>query len=278
MNSAPDTPIAALEQLLGPDGVHTSADARMTYGRDWTRFYEPSPLAVVFPKDIETVQSLVQIARTYQLGLVPSGGRTGLSGGAVATHGELVVSFDRMNRILEFDATNRTVVCQPGVVTAELQAFAEENDLMYPVDFAAAGSSQIGGNIATNAGGINVIRYGMTREWVAGLKVVTGTGEVLELNRGLVKNNTGMDLRHLFIGSEGILGFVVEATMQLTERQRRTQVIVLAVPELERVMTVLTVFQKELALTAFEFFSDNALEKVIEHAGVQRPVDTQTPF
>ena len=103
------------------------------------------------------------------------------------------------------------VVCQPGVVTEHLQNLAEENGLYYPVDFASAGSSQIGGNIGTNAGGIKVIRYGMTRNWVAGMKVVTGKGDVLELNKDLIKNATGYDMRQLFIGAEGTLGFVVEA-------------------------------------------------------------------
>src|SRR5690606_24682768 len=113
------------------------------------------------------------------------------------------VSFDRMNRVLDFDPADRLVRCQAGLVTEGLQNFAADQGLFYPVDFASAGSSQIGGNIATNAGGIKVIRYGLTRNWIAGLKVVTGGGQVLELNRGLVKNATGYDLRHLFIGSEG---------------------------------------------------------------------------
>ncbi|MCF3997672.1 FAD-binding oxidoreductase, partial [Pseudomonas aeruginosa] len=132
-----------------------------------------------------------------------------------AANGEVVVAFDYMNRILDFNAFDRTVVCQPGVVTKQLQTFAEENGLYYPVDFASSGSSQIGGNIGTNAGGIKVIRYGMTRNWVAGMKVVTGKGDLLELNKDLIKNATGYDMRQLFIGAEGTLGFVVEATMRL---------------------------------------------------------------
>jgi FAD/FMN-containing dehydrogenase len=124
---------------------------------------------------------------------------------------------ERMNRIDGFDPLARTVRCQAGVVTATLQQFAADHGLYYPVDFASSGSSQIGGNIATNAGGIRVVRYGMTREWVAGLTVVTGSGDVLECNLGLAKNNTGYDFRHLFIGSEGTLGLVVAATMRLTD-------------------------------------------------------------
>ena len=146
---------------------------------------------------------------------MPSGGRTGLSGGAVAANGEVVVSLDKLNTIHPVNKTDRTIQVGAGAITQAIQAAASEAGLFYPVDFASSGSSQIGGNIATNAGGINVIRYGMTREWVAGLTVVTGTGEILELNRGLMKNNTGLDFRHFFIGSEGVLGFITEATLKL---------------------------------------------------------------
>ena len=123
--------------------------------------------------------------------------------------GEIVVSFDKMNKILEFDAADSSVTMEPGVITADLQAFADQQGLHYPVDFASSGSSQIGGNIATNAGGIRVVRYGLTRDQVSGLKVVTGKGELLSLNKVLTKNATGYDLRHLFIGSEGTLGLRV---------------------------------------------------------------------
>ena len=154
-----------------------------------------------FPTNIDEVVALVKFANLHKLALVPSGGRTGLSCGAVAHQGELVVSFEKMNQIIDFDSTDHYVVVQPGVITQNLQAFAAERNCLYPVYFASAGSSQIGGNIATNAGGIKVLRYGLTRDWIVGLKVVTGTGELLDLNKGLIKNATGYDFRHLFIGS-----------------------------------------------------------------------------
>src|SRR5699024_11861683 len=150
--------------------------------------------------------------------LTPSGGRTGLSAGAVAANGEIVVSMDKMNHIGQFYPADRMVEIEAGVVTEQLQQFAESKELYYPVDFASAGSSQIGGNIGTNAGGIKVIRYGMTRQWIMGLTVVTGKGDILQLNRGMVKNATGYDLRKLFIGSEVKLGLVNYAKNKL-ERQ-----------------------------------------------------------
>ena len=185
--------IAQLNDIVGEANVSDDPNQLRIYGLDWTRFYEPRPRALVFVRSTEQLVALVQLARARGIGLVPSGGRTGLSGGACATADEIVVSFDKMNQVLEFDASASSVTVQPGLITAELQAYAASHDRYYPVDFASSGSSQIGGNIATNAGGIKVIRYGLTRDWVAGMRVVTGRGELLDCNSGLVKNATGYD-------------------------------------------------------------------------------------
>lgn len=270
--------IQGLALLVDEGRVKTDADSLKHWGCDWTKMYTPAPLAVVFPKSVEQVQAIVRYANEHRLALVPSGGRTGLSAAAVAHKGEVVVSFDLMNKIVDFNATDRAVVCQPGVVTKQLQQFAEDKGLYYPVDFASAGSSQLGGNISTNAGGIKVIRYGMTRNWVSGLKVVTGKGDVLELNRGLAKNATGYDMRQLFIGGEGTLGFVVEATMQLARTPKNLTVMVLGVPEFRAIMEVLNAFQSALDLTAFEFFSDRAVQLVTARGDVARPFETATPY
>ena len=259
--------------LVGPDKWRTDSQSLESHGRDSTHFYQPAPSAIVFPKSIDQIQGIVQLASEHNIALVPSGGRTGLSGGAMACNDEVVVSFDYMNQISEFDPINQTVVCQPGVVTQQLQAFAEQNQLYYPVDFASAGSSQIGGNIATNAGGIKVIRYGMTRDWVKGLKVVTGKGDLLDLNKGLTKNATGYDLRHLFIGSEGTLGLIAEATIQLTRTPKDCQVLVLGVDSFDAILQVLEAFQNDLQISAFEFFSEQALQKVLARHSLQRPFE-----
>ena len=270
--------IDELKTLVEPGKVLTDADSLDAYGKDWTKQFAPAPQAIAFPKSIEEVQAIVRWANQRQVALVPSGGRTGLSAGAVAANGEVVVSFDYMNKILDFNAFDRTVVCQPGVVTEQLQNFAEEQGLYYPVDFASAGSSQIGGNIGTNAGGIKVIRYGMTRNWVAGMKVVTGKGDILELNRDLIKNATGYDLRQLFIGAEGTLGFVVEATMRLERAPKNLTAMVLGTPDLDSIMPVLHAFQSKLDLTAFEFFSDKAMAKVLARGDVPAPFESECPY
>lgn len=270
--------LGGLAAAVGKDNLLTDDLSKETYGLDWTRFYRPAPLAVVMARSVEQLLSLVRFANEQKLALVPSGGRTGLSAGAVAASGEVVVSFDRMNQVLEFDETDGVVVVQPGIVTAALQQFAVEKGWYYPVDFASSGSSQIGGNIATNAGGIKVLRYGLTRRHVAGLKVVTGAGEVLDLNKGLVKNATGYDLRHLFIGSEGTLGFIVEASIQLICPPNELTVALLAVPGMTDVMEVLRNFRRHVDLTAFEFFSGKALGHVLVHHDLPAPFEVTADY
>lgn len=269
---------AALGKIVGDNWVKTEAADLLNYGKDWTRQYQPAPSAIVLPKTADEVQAIVRLANSEGFAIVPSGGRTGLSGGAVASKGEVVVALDRMNSIKDFNAADRQVVCEAGVVTEQLQQFAADQGLFYPVDFASAGSSQIGGNVATNAGGIKVIRYGMTRNWIQGMKVVTGNGDLLDLNRGLAKNATGYDLRHLFIGSEGTLGIIVELTIGLESAPKDPTVLVLGVEELTDTMPVLEAFQNKLALTAFEFFSDQALNHVMAEKQLQRPFESECPF
>ncbi|GAB2612351.1 FAD-binding oxidoreductase [Novilysobacter erysipheiresistens] len=247
------------------------------YGCDWTRRWTPAPLAIALPASIGEVQALVRWANEHDIAIVPSGGRTGLSGGAVAANGELVVSLERMNRVLAFDPVDRSLTVQAGIALQAVHDAAREHGLQYPVDFGARGSCTIGGNIATNAGGIRVIRYGNTREWIAGLTVVTGAGDLLELNRGLLKNSSGYDLRHLLIGSEGTLGIVVEATLRLAEPAPPTNVMLLALPSFEGLMQVFAAFRERLQLEAFEFFTDRALRHVLAH-GAQAPFDEVHPY
>ena len=247
------------------------------YGRDWTRRWTPAPLAIALPADVEEVQATVRWARANGVAVVPSGGRTGLSGGAVAANGELVLSLERMNKVLGFDAVDRTLTVQAGIPLQLAQEAAREHGLQYPVDFAARGSCSIGGNIATNAGGIRVVRYGNTREWIAGLKLVDGNGDLLDLGRALVKNSSGYDLRHLAIASEGTLGIVVEATLRLTDPPPPTNVMLLALPSFDALMRVFEAFRSRLQLQAFEFLTDVALKHVVAH-GAQDPFDAMHPY
>ncbi|PCJ14988.1 MAG: FAD-binding oxidoreductase [Gammaproteobacteria bacterium] len=268
-----------IQQIRGLVGkVLTESDDLKFYGCDWTKQYAPAPLAIALPKDTDEVVALVQFAYEHGVALVPSGGRTGLSGAAVAANGEVVVAFDLMNQIIDFDPSDRQLVCQAGVITQAIHEYAADQGLFYPVDFASSGSSQIGGNISTNAGGIKVIRYGLTRQWVVGLKVVTGEGKLLNLNKGLIKNATGYDLRQLFIGAEGTLGLIVEATIQLIRPANNLHVMVLGVENFKDIMAVLQLFRDKIDLTAFEFFSDNALAYVDRHSKISRPFAEPAPY
>ncbi|MGS1119942.1 FAD-binding oxidoreductase [Rhodanobacter sp. UC4436_H3] len=272
-----DDRLADLSRRLPELRLLTAAADLEHYGRDWTRRWTPAPLAIALPASVEEVQAIVRWANEQAVAIVPSGGRTGLSGGAVAANCELVLSLERMQRVLGFDAVDRTLTVQAGMILQHVHDAARQHGLIYPVDFAARGSCSIGGNIATNAGGIRVIRYGNTREWIAGLKVVAGNGELLDLNRGLVKNSSGYDFRQLLVGSEGTLGIVLEATLKLTDPPLPSQVMLLALPDMDALMQVFALFRARLVLQAFEFFTDHALRHVLAH-GAQRAIDGDYPY
>lgn len=266
------------QDLLPAERILTSSDARAHYGRDWLKQYSPNPSVILLPVTTAEVQAVVCRCKERSLALVPSGGRTGLSGGATALSGEIVLSLERMNKILEVRTLDRTLRCQAGTVTQKVQEAAEQHNLYFPVEFGSKGQSQIGGNIATNAGGIRVLRYGSMREWVVGLTAVTGRGDLIELNGALFKNQTGYDLRNLLIGSEGTLAVITEATLRLTALPfERTRILC----ALKSVEGVLSLFHESRStfreLSAFEFFMENALEKVLRHGGLQRPLQQPHP-
>ena len=253
--------------------------AALPYGKDWSNEFGAQPSVVLFPENYEQVQQIVVLASEQKFSIIPSGGRTGLSGGASALGGEVVLSLDRLNRILDFDPSECTVCCQAGVVTERLKDYVAQRDLYFPFHFASQGSSQIGGNIATNAGGIHVIRYGLYRDWVLGLKVVLPTGELVDLNRGLVKNQSGYDLRGMFIGSEGTLGVVVEATLKLTVPPG-DRIRVLAVPpSIDKILELLPKIKAQIqSLSAFEFFDQCCLDKVVAHQAMKKPFGDSYPW
>jgi FAD/FMN-containing dehydrogenase len=263
---------AQLRQVLldavGAAGLRDEPGDLAFYGADRCRGDWPvSPALIVLPSSVEEVSAVVRACAEHDAKIVPSGGRTGLAGAATATRGEVVVSLERMNRILEVDPAARLLRCQAGAVVEAVQEAAAAVDLSYPVDFAAKGTAQIGGSIATNAGGVKVLRYGSTRRWVAGLRVVMASGEVVELGGALVKDNTGYDLRQLFIGSEGTLGLIVEATVHLSAPPRGQVVALCAVPDEQRLLDLFTRVQSSMVLQAFECFDQGCLGHVLAHRG-----------
>ena len=263
--------------IVGNDQVITDPRDMRPYGSDRTTLWQPKPSLVVRPNSIAQIQKIVLLANELNIALVPSGGRTGYSGGAVAKDGEVVVTLERMKRILHFSKEDQDVTVEAGVITQQLQEFAKQQGLFYPVSLASEGSCQIGGNVATNAGGIHVIRYGGTREQVTGLKVVTGKGEILNLNRGLIKNNCGLDLRHLFIGSEGILGFICEITLKLQPPPPPQTVMLVSAQQISDLLNTFQYAKNRFVLSACEFFTQQAIAAVTAHSGQQNPFAKAMP-
>jgi FAD/FMN-containing dehydrogenase len=264
--------LAGVAAGFPPDFLTTDPSELSELGRDWTRVFPAAPSAVALPRTTDEVARIVALCREFRVAVVPSGGRTGLAGGAVAANGELVVSLSRMRRLDPVDTLGATVRVQAGAVTQAVHAHCEPHGLTWPVDFASKGSSTVGGNISTNAGGVKVIRYGLTRAWVLGLEVVTADGTVLELNGALEKNNTGVDLRQLFIGSEGTLGVVTAATLKLARLPAKLDVLLFAVADLPGVLKLFReTRQAPLLLSAFEFFTDRCLARLQKHRKVTAP-------
>jgi FAD/FMN-containing dehydrogenase len=269
--------VERLRALIGSDALIIEGDDLAYYGSDRCKGGWPvAPGAIALPRTIEQVQAIARLCSENKVAIIPSGGRTGLTGAATAVDGELVVSLERLDQILEVDVPSRLLRCQAGATVQAVQDAATAHGLAYPVDFAAKGTAQIGGSIATNAGGVKVIRHGLTRERVAGLEVVLADGERLSLGGGLVKNNTGYDLRQLFIGSEGTLGLIVEATLTLTQPPPGYAVVLCSLPSDAAVAQLFARLRaSSLTLSAFECFDRGCVEQVIAHRGVDQagPLD-----
>lgn len=266
------------KKILAEERILTSKSDLDFYGRDWLKDYAPMPSLILLPQTLEEVQGIIRLAYEHKIALVPSGGRTGLSGGATAINGEVVVSLEKMNKIIELDKVGRLLTCQAGCILLNVQKAAEEAGLMFPVELPTNGSALIGGNIATNAGGIRVVRWGNIRNWVLGLKVITGTGELFELNGALIKNNTGYALSSLFIGSEGTLGIIVEATLKLTSQPKNPLRAMLALRNQSEVLEVFSNVREKMGeILVFELMDQLSFDKVINHRGLKSPLQASAP-
>ena len=265
-------------KFLKQDQIEQDGNALSTYGQDWLKQWNGKAGLVLFPKSTEDVVQIVEWAKKNKYKLIPSGGRTGLSGGSAALNKEVVVSFDKMNKILDFNPWEQTVCVEAGAITQTVQEFAKEKELCFPVSFASEGSSQIGGNVATNAGGVHVLRYGSMRQHVLGLEVVTGDAKVLNLGKGLVKNATGYNLKDMFIGSEGTLGLITKVTLKLTNPPKNPQVFLLAVEDQESILDLFKKFKTTIQPLAFEVFSDQAVDYVLNHSSEKFPLSARHPF
>jgi FAD/FMN-containing dehydrogenase len=249
------------------------------YLTDWRKRYRGRAIGVALPENTEEVAALVQLCAAHRIAIVPQGGNTGLVGGSTPDDSgrSVVLSLRRMNRIRSVDPKADTITVEAGCILAEIQQTAARMNRLFPLSLAAEGSCTIGGNLSTNAGGTQVLRYGNARAQCLGLEVVTASGEVWDGLRALRKDNTGYDLRDLFIGAEGTLGIITAATLSLQPRPAAQVTALAAVPSLEAALELLALARNHLgpALTAFEVMSKVSMDVVRTQFSDERlPFDT----
>ena len=274
--------IATLRTIVGDSHVLTEGDLR-AWEEDWRKRDHGKSLAVVRPASTAQVAAVVKACAAAGTSIVPQGGNTGLVGGSVpdGSGTQVLLSLQRMNQVRSLDAANLTMTVEAGCVLQSLQEAAEKQGFLFPLSLAAEGSCTIGGNLGTNAGGTQVVRYGNARELCLGLEVVTASGEVWEGLTGLRKDNTGYDLRDLFIGSEGTLGIITAATMKLYPLAAAKLTAWAAVPSLDAAVALLGLAHRGLGagLTGFEVMGQFALGLTAKHFPQLRvPLYLETPY
>jgi len=281
MNPSPAL-LPALRAIVGDTHVLTEGDLTC-YELDWRKRERGKSLAVVRPASTAQVAQVVQACAAAGVSIVPQGGNTGMVVGSTpdASGTQVVLSLTRMNAVRALDGGNLTITVEAGCVLQSLQEVCEKAGFLFPLSLASEGSCTIGGNLGTNAGGTQVVRYGNTRELCLGLEVVTAQGEIWSGLTGLRKDNTGYDLRHLFIGSEGTLGVITAATMKLYPLPKSQLTALAAVPSLEAAVQLLGLAHQHLSagLTGFEVMGQFALKLVVKHFAQQRvPFYESSPY
>ncbi|MBL8359778.1 MAG: FAD-binding oxidoreductase [Rubrivivax sp.] len=276
--------VEVLQALLPAGAVLTGSEALQAYEMDWRGRYRGHAACAVLPATTAEVAAVVQACRQHGVPVVAQGGNTSLCEGAVPRAGgpgSVVVNLQRLRRVRSVDVANHSIEVEAGCVLAAVQQAAAQHGLLYPVSLGAEGSCQIGGNIATNAGGTGVLRWGNTRENVLGLEVVLPDGRVWDGLYRLRKNNTGLDLKHLFIGSEGTLGIVTAAVLRLHPLPTAQAVAWFATPSPSAAIELLGRFQQRCGgvLAAYEMMNDIELGHVLDHVpGHRAPVDRTHPW
>ncbi|MDP7481896.1 MAG: FAD-binding oxidoreductase [Arenicellales bacterium] len=285
MNSPPlpESLLDEIAQVVGPRGHTRKGDEIAPYCRSWRDNWRGSVPMVVSPKSTDEVAQVVTLCARHQIPIVPQGGNTGLTGGSQPhdDDSEIILSTSRLNRIRSVDPTNNTMTVEAGCILQSIQLAAKEHDRLFPLSLAAEGSCQIGGNIATNAGGTQVLRYGSLRNLVLGLEVVLADGSLWEGLRGLRKDNTGYDMKQLFIGSEGTLGVITAAVIKLSPLPKERQTALIAVTEPLMAVTLLSNFQQRAGeqVTSFELIKRELFDFVFSHIpGSRDPFSQSHPW
>ena len=269
------TPKSSLLSTLQADHAkwNTLEESELdVYNKDWMGKYTGHSKCVVRPKSTEEVSRILQLCNTHNIAVVPQGGNTGLVGGSVPVHDEVVLNLGSMNQVRSFDPVSGTLVCDAGCILEVLDEYVAEQGHMMPLDLGAKGSCQIGGNVATNAGGLRFLRYGSLHGSVLGLEVVLPNGEILPLLQTLRKDNTGIDLKQLFIGSEGSLGIITGVSIATPRRPQATNVAVFGVESYEAVQSTFRMVRERCGeiLSALEFIDLESFEIVQKNPSAPR--------
>jgi D-lactate dehydrogenase (cytochrome) len=273
--------IAKFRAIVGDKyAVTDTADIAPYLTEERDLFHGKSPL-VLRPGSTAEVSEICKLASAHRIALVPQGGNTGLVGGQTPHNGEVVVSMRRLDKIRDVDASSNTMTCEAGVVLQVAQQRARDVDRLFPLSLAAEGSCTIGGNLSTNAGGTAALAYGVAREMALGLEVVLADGRILNLLSKLKKDNTGYDLRNLFIGAEGTLGIITAATLKLFPKPRAIETAYVGLKSPAQALKLLSISQNEAAgsLTSFELLADIAVDFSIRHGiDIRDPLQSKHPW
>src|SRR5688572_5111353 len=265
---APDF-LDSLRAIVGSDYVRTDDDSRVAYGTDALKLGVPADV-VVFPDRTSEVAGIARLCNERRVPLVPRGGGSGYTGGAVPVRGGVVLSLARMNRILEIDEANLVAVVEPNVVTGDLQDAVEQRGLFYPPDPASLRQSAIGGNVAECAGGPRAFKYGTTKRYVLGLEAVLPTGEIVETGGKVVKNVVGYDLTQLLVGSEGTLAIITKIILRLIPRPPVQSTLRASFSDVESAVAAVTnIIRARVVPAALELIDGDSLEAVARHLNVR---------
>jgi FAD/FMN-containing dehydrogenase len=273
----PET-LAELKAAAGDGGWLDSSSDLSAYTIDFRRLYRGATPLVLLPRTVDQVARIMSICHRDEVGVVPQGGNTGYCGGATPdeSDSQIVLALRRLNRVRHIDAANDSMILEAGCTLAEAHAAAESQDRMFPLTLGSQGTAQIGGNLSTNAGGTAVLRYGMMRDLVLGLEVVLADGRLLSGLKSLRKDNTGYDLKSLFIGAEGTLGIITAASLKLFPISRDTATALVGIESPQRALELLAHLKRAAGdgLTTFELMPRFAVELTVEHIpGVANPLD-----
>jgi len=260
--------INKFRKIVGNKNVITDKNDMQKYLKEWRGVYTGVAGAIVKPKSTKEVSNILKFAYRKNISCIPQGGNTGLVGGQIPFNRDhIVISLERLNKIREINSTNQSVTVEAGLILSDLQKKCDENNLIFPLSLASEGSCSLGGNIASNAGGVAVLYYGNTRELVMGLEVVLSDGSIINNLKTLIKDNTGYSIKDLFVGSEGTLGVITAATLKVFPKPKNIYTALLSVNSPKQSIEILNYIRNNLSipLTAFELMNNFSIELVNKH-------------